>query len=45
MNYLFAAYSVLWIIIFFYVFTVAKRQGSLEKEVHYLKSIIEQREG
>ncbi|MPL74988.1 hypothetical protein SDC9_20807 [bioreactor metagenome] len=43
MNYLFAAYSALWFIIFFYVFTVSKRQESIEKEVRYLKSVIEQR--
>lgn len=44
MNYLFAAYSAIWLIIFLYVFNVAKRQGKIEKEVSYLKAIVNQRE-
>ncbi|MGI1660103.1 CcmD family protein [Desulfitobacterium hafniense] len=41
MSYLFAAYSAIWFIVFFYAFTVSKRQRSIEKELLYIKSIID----
>lgn len=44
MGYLFAAYTAIWVIIFGYAFTVAKRQDSIEKELIYLKTIINQKE-
>ena len=39
LSYLFAAYSVLWLIIFFYVFILGKKQTDLKKEIEDLKRI------
>lgn len=40
MSYLFAAYAVIWVIIFGYTLMVGKRQRTLENEVLYLKSML-----
>ncbi len=39
LSYLFAAYSVLWLIIFFYVFFMGKAQKDLKNEIAELKKI------
>jgi CcmD family protein len=40
MSYLFAAYAVIWTVIFGYTLMVGKRQKNLENEVLYLKSML-----
>ena len=39
LKYMFMGYSVLWIIIFIYVFSLGKRQGDLKKEIDELRRI------
>ena len=39
-SYLFAAYTVIWAILFIYVFMLAKRQASLNREIENLKNSI-----
>ncbi len=39
-SYLFAAYTVIWAILFIYVFVLAKRQSSLKREIENLKNSI-----
>lgn len=39
LEFLFAAFTVIWIAIFFYMFTIAKRQKSLEKEIRQLEDM------
>lgn len=40
MSYLFAAYAVIWVVIFGYTLMVGRRQRNLENEVLYLKSLL-----
>jgi len=40
MTYLFAAYTIIWIMIFGYTLLIAKRQRGIEKDIEYLKSIL-----
>ena len=42
LKYLFMGYSVLWGIIFIYVFTIGKRQGDLKREIDELRRIAEE---
>jgi len=44
MSYLFAAYAVIWAVIFGYTVMVGKRQKSLENEVAYLKCLLKEEE-
>lgn len=43
LSYLFAGYTILWIIIFSYVFFLGKRQGELKKEIDDLRKIAEEK--
>lgn len=36
LNFLFAAYTVVWVLLFAYMFSIARRQKSLEKEIQLL---------
>lgn len=40
MSYLFAAYAVIWAVIFGYTVMVGNRQKKLENEVIYLKTML-----
>lgn len=40
MNYLFAAYAVIWTVIFVYTLMIGKRQKSIENEILYLKNMV-----
>lgn len=44
MSYLFAAYAVIWVVIFSYTLMVGKRQRSLEKELLYIKKMLNKEE-
>lgn len=39
MGYLYAAYSVIWVIIFGYLFMISKRHNKLKKEIEFLKQL------
>ena len=39
LKYMFMGYSILWLIIFSYVFFIGKRQGDLKKEIDELRRI------
>lgn len=41
MNYefMYAAYSVAWVIIFAYLFIIDKKQSKIQKEIEFLKQI------
>ncbi len=43
MSYLFAAYSIIWIVLFLYIFSIFKRQKKLFDEIGSLKQIIEEK--
>jgi CcmD family protein len=41
MNYLFAAYMAIWIILAFYLFSIHSREKKLREEVQRLKRMLE----
>ena len=41
LPYLFAAYSVTWVVFFIYVFFVSRRQREMEKQIEELKRAVE----
>lgn len=41
MNYLFAAYLAIWIILFIYLFSIHSREKKLREEVRRLKQMLE----
>ncbi len=43
LKYMFMGYSVIWIIIFTYIFFIGKRQGDLKKEIDELRRIAEEK--
>jgi CcmD family protein len=45
MNYLIAAYSAIWILLFFYLFSLFSRLKNLEKTLDTVKSKIGQKTG
>jgi CcmD family protein len=38
-QYMYAAYSVAWVIIFAYLFVIDKKQTKLKKEIEFLKEL------
>jgi CcmD family protein len=45
MNYLFAAYLAIWIILSVYLFSIHSREKKLREEVARLKQLMEQTDG
>ena len=43
MPYLFAAFSVVWIVIFLYTLSISRRQRELSREVEALRRMTEER--
>ena len=41
LGYLFAAYLTIWVLLFGYMFSIAKRQKALEKEIKQLQDMKE----
>ena len=39
LGYLFAGYAVVWLLLFGYMFSIAKRQKQLEREIELLKDL------
>jgi len=40
LNYLFAAYTAVWVLLFFYILSVARRNRSLEEEIDDLRELL-----
>lgn len=40
LTYLFAAYAVIWLVVFVYSYSISSRQKSLEREIEMLKTIV-----
>ena len=45
LNYLFAAFTVVWALIFLYVMLLSRRNRSLEQEIEELRELVERRRG
>ena len=45
MNYLFAAYLAIWILLAVYLYSIHSRERKLREEVRRLKQILEQGDG
>jgi CcmD family protein len=43
LDFLFAAYTAIWILLFLYISTLSRRNRSLEKEIEELRELLEQR--
>ncbi len=43
MSYLFAAFSIVWIVIFLYTLSISRRQRELSEEVEMLKQMVEKK--
>ena len=43
MSYLFAAFSIVWIVIFLYTLSISRRQQELSREVETLRQMTEER--
>lgn len=43
MSYLFAAFSVVWIVVFLYILSLARRQRQLAREVEALRQMMDQK--
>jgi CcmD family protein len=43
MNYLFAAYTVIWVILALYLYSIHSREKKLRQEVERLKELLEKR--
>lgn len=39
MGFMYAAYSVVWVVIFGYLLILGKRQSNLKKEIEFLKQL------
>ncbi len=44
-GFLFAAYSIVWAVVFGYVLSLLNRQKKLDKEIDSLKESLEEKEG
>ncbi len=41
MNYLFAAYTIIWIVLFVYIFSIARRQQKIQETVDRVQKVLE----
>ena len=44
LEFLFAAYAIIWLVALIYSFSIGARQKSLEREIQTLKAILAERE-
>ena len=44
LNFLFAAYTAVWVLLFLYVLVLSRRSRSLEKEVEELRQLLHRRD-
>jgi len=43
LNFLFAAYTAVWVLLFLYIHILARRNRSLEKDIEELRALLERR--
>lgn len=43
LNFLFAAYTAIWVLLFLYVLTLSRRNRSLDKEITELRELLQRR--
>lgn len=43
LNFLFAAYTAVWILLFLYILSLSRRNRSLDKEVEELRELLQRR--
>jgi CcmD family protein len=41
LNFLFAAYTAVWVLLFLYVLVLSRRNRTLEKEIEELRALLE----
>lgn len=44
LTYLFAAFTVIWLAVLLYSFSIASRQKSVQRELEMLRTIVEERD-
>jgi CcmD family protein len=44
-NYFFAAYVIVWIVLFFYLFSITRREKKIQRELMELNRLISQSKG
>lgn len=44
LNFLFAAYTTVWVMLFFYILTMAKRNRALGEEIEELRDLLRSRQ-
>jgi CcmD family protein len=43
LNFLFAAYAAVWVLLFLYLVALARRNRALQKEIQELRALLERR--
>ena len=43
LSYLFAAYTLIWVVVFVYIFTMARKQRGLQREIKLLKESMDKK--
>ena len=43
LGYLFAAYTVTWVVVFLYIFSLQRRQGHLRRELVALRDLLQRK--
>ncbi|HVO25771.1 MAG TPA: CcmD family protein [Candidatus Margulisiibacteriota bacterium] len=44
LNFLFAAYAAVWVLLFFYILSLSRRNRSLDKEIEELRELLQRRQ-
>jgi len=44
LNFLFAAYAAVWVLLFFYIVSLSRRNRSLDKEIEELRELLQRRQ-
>ena len=44
LNFLFAAYTAVWVLLFLYIQVLSRRNRRMEKEIEELRALVERRE-
>jgi CcmD family protein len=44
LNFLFAAYTAVWVLLFLYILSLSRRNRSLDKEIEELRELLQRRQ-
>jgi len=44
LNFLFAAYTAIWVLLFFYILSLSRRNRSLDKEIEELRELLRRKQ-